>query len=130
MSLRFLPDLTRVERVLIIRMSAIGDVIHALPLASALKRAYPHLKISWLVEEIPAEVVLGNPDLDQVFVIPRSRWKRGRMYSPRVWREYLSFLGVLRSARFDVTIDLQGYAKSALFACATGAHYRLGWWRL
>src|SRR4051812_16552215 len=106
MSLRFLPDLSKVTRVLIIRMSAIGDVIHALPLASALKDKYPHLKISWLVEEIPAEVVQGNPDLDRVFVIPRSRWKQGRMTSPQVWREYFAFLGMLRKEQFDVTIDL------------------------
>jgi heptosyltransferase-1 len=130
MSLRFLPDLSKVTRVLIIRMSAIGDVIHALPLASALKDKYPHLKISWLVEEIPAEVVQGNPDLEHVFVIPRSRWKRGRVTSPQVWREYFSFLAMLRKERFDVTIDLQGYAKSALFALASGAPYRLGWHRL
>ena len=130
MNRRPLPDLHNVSRLLIIRLSAIGDVIHALPLASALKDAYPHLEISWLVEEIPADVVLGNPDLKRVIVVPRSRWKQGRTHSPRVWREYLAFLAHLRAQRFDVTIDLQGYAKSALYALATGARYRLGWWRM
>ena len=129
-SSRGLPDLGSVKRILIVRLSAIGDVVHALPLASALKDAYPHLEITWLVEEIPADMVLGNPDLHDVIVLPRSRWKRGRTRSPRVWAEYLAFLGELRRRRFDVTIDLQGYAKSALLALATGARYRLGWWRL
>lgn len=130
MSRRQLPDLNGIKRVLIIRLSAIGDVIHALPLASALKDAYPHLEISWLVEEIPADVVSGNPDMERTIVVPRSRWKKGRMHSPSVWKEYLEFLGLLRSHRFDLTIDLQGYAKSALFALATGAKYRVGWWRM
>ncbi len=125
-----LPDLRDVHRLLIIRLSSIGDVIHALPLAAALGEAYPHLEITWLVEEMSAEIVTGNPYLKEVLVIPRSRWKRGRWRSPQVWREYAAFLAGLRRRRFDVTLDLQGYAKSALLALATGAPYRLGWWRL
>ena len=125
-----MPDMTHIKRVLIIRMSAIGDVVHALPLASALKIAYPHLEISWLVEEISAALVEGNPYLDHVFVIPRSKWKKGRLNSPQVWREYLAFIGELRNQNFDLTIDLQGYAKSALIVAAIGARYRFGWWRL
>lgn len=125
-----LPDLTRARRVLIIRLSAIGDVIHALPLSAALKRAYPHLELTWLVEEMSADVVRGNPCLEEVLVIPRNRWKRGRWNSPQVWREYLAFLNVLRRRRFDVTLDLQGYGKSALYALATGARHRLGWHRM
>src|SRR5437763_16307658 len=96
-----LPDLRTVHRVLIIRLRAIGDVIHALPLASALKDAHPHLEISWLVEEIPADIVLGNPDLERVIVVPRSKWKLGRTRSPQVWREYLEFLAQLRALKFD-----------------------------
>ncbi len=130
MSITPLPDMFRIKRVLIIRLSAIGDVVHALPIASALKIAYPHLEISWLVEEISAQIVQGNPYLHQVFVVPRSKWNQGRLYSPAVWREYLVFLQQLRREEFDLTIDLQGYAKSAIFALSTGAAYKFGWWRL
>lgn len=115
---------------MIIRLSAIGDVVHALPVASALKIAFPHLEISWLVEEISAEIVEGNPYIHQVFVVPRSKWNRGRLNSPAVWGEYLVFLRKLRREGFDLTIDLQGYAKSALYALSTGAAYKFGWWRL
>ena len=130
MSITLLPDMSKIKRVLIIRLSAIGDVVHALPVASALKIAYPHLEISWLVEEISAEIVEGNPYLHQVFVVPRSKWNQGRLHSPAVWREYLVFLQKLRREEFDLTIDLQGYAKSAIFALSTGAAYKFGWWRL
>ncbi len=130
MSAQALPDLHAVQRLLIIRLSAIGDVIHCLPISAALKEAYPHLEITWLVEEISEEIVSGNPYLHDVIVIPRGRWNRGRLRSPQVWAEYLSFLRMLRRRRFDVTLDLQGYAKSALMALATGARHRIGWWRM
>ena len=74
-----LPDMNKVKRVLIIRGSAIGDVLHATPLAAALKEAFPHLEITWITEEICGDVVLGNPYLHDVIVTPRSRWKQGRL---------------------------------------------------
>ena len=123
-------DLSRVQRLLIIRLSSIGDVTHALPLSAALHEAFPNLEITWIVEEMSAEIVTGNPTLQEVIVVPRSRWKQGRWRSPQVWREYFAFMKALRARNFDVTLDLQGYAKSALMALATGAKHRYGWWRL
>ncbi len=123
-------DLNQVERLLIIRLSSIGDVTHALPLSAALHEAFPNLEITWIVEEMSAEIVNGNPTLHEVIVVPRSRWKQGRWRSPQVWREYFAFMKALRDRRFDVTLDLQGYAKSAFMALATGAKHRYGWWRL
>ncbi|HEV2471753.1 MAG TPA: glycosyltransferase family 9 protein [Chthonomonadales bacterium] len=118
------------RRLLIIRLSSIGDVVHALPVSAAFGETFPHLSISWIVEEMSAEIVTGNPFVRDVIVIPRSRWKSGRFRSPRVWVEYAAFLKRLRSSRFDITIDLQGYGKSGLMALATGAPCRVGWWRL
>ena len=123
-------DLNRVKRLLIIRLSSIGDVTHALPLSAALKEAFPHLEITWIVEEMSAEIVTGNPTLQEVLVVPRSRWKQGRWRSPQVWREYGAFMKALRGRQFDVTLDLQGYAKSAFIVLAAGAPHRYGWWRL
>jgi heptosyltransferase I len=122
-------DLRQIQRVLIIRLSSIGDVVHALPVSAALEEAFPHLEISWLVEEMSAPVVQGNPFLSDVIVIPRSRWKNGRL-SPRVWREQAAFHTDLRKRKFDLTLDLQGYSKSGIYALATGAKHRFGWWRL
>ena len=103
---------------------------HALPLSASLHEAFPNLKITWIVEEMSAEIVVGNPTLHEVIVVPRSRWKQGRWRSPQIWREYFAFMKTLRARRFDVTLDLQGYAKSAFMALATGAKHRYGWWRL
>jgi lipopolysaccharide heptosyltransferase I len=123
-------DWNRIQRVLILRLSSIGDVVHALPVLHALHTAYPHLEISWIVEEMSAEILLGNPILKEVIVIPRSRWKKGRTNSLTVWREMLALLKELRGRKFDLTLDLQGYAKSGVLAKATGAKYRFGWCRL
>jgi heptosyltransferase-1 len=130
MTIATLPDLRDIRRLLIIRFGAIGDIMHALPVSAALGEAFPHLEITWIVEEISADLVLGNPYLKEVIVVPRARWKQGRLRSPRVWREYLGFLAGLRRRQFDMTLDLHGYAKSALMVLATGAPYRFGWWRL
>lgn len=124
------PNMQTVKRVLIIRLSSIGDVANALPTAAALLDSFPHLEITWLVEEMSAEIVTGSPCLKEVLVIPRNRWKQGRLKSPRVWREYISFMHELRRRKFDVVLDLQGYAKSALYALGSGAPYRLGWRRM
>src|SRR5579883_3466398 len=130
MPLATLPDLRSVRRLLIIRLSSIGDVTHALPISAALGDAFPHLEISWVVEEMSAEIVMGNRYLREVFVIPRGRWKKGRWKSPQVWREMAAFYADLRRRKFDVSLDLQGYAKSAPVALAAGAPHKLGWWSL
>jgi lipopolysaccharide heptosyltransferase I len=125
------PDLSLVKRVLIIRLSSIGDVTHALPVAAALKDSFPHLELTWIVEEMSAEIVTGSPCVNSVIVIPRNRWKRqGRLTSPTVWREYYDLLSSVHKGRFDVALDLQGYGKSALLALASGARYRFGWHRM
>ncbi len=122
--------LSSLERVLILRLSSIGDVIHALPVASALKGAFPHLHLTWVVEEMSSEIVRLNAQVDRVIVLPRSRWKQGRTSNPQVWKEYIQFLVSLRRERFDLSLDLQGYAKSGLMALASGAPHRRGWRRM
>ena len=125
-----LPDLRTMKRLLIIRLSSIGDVTHALPVSAALGEAFPNLEITWIVEDMSADVVTGNPYLHDVIVVPRSRWKAERTKKVQVGHEYLNLLRDLRRRRFDVTLDLQGRAKSGLMAYATGAPYRVGWCRL
>lgn len=130
MSNAALLNLNNLKRVLIIRLSAIGDVVHALPVASSLKSAYPHLEITWVVEELASEILTGNPDLHDVIIVPRQKYKPGRNHSPLVIGEYLSFLKDLHQRKFDLTLDLQGYGKTGVIAMATAAPHRYGWYRL
>lgn len=106
-------------RVLIVRLSALGDVVHGLPVLAALRDALPSAFIGWVVEEKPASSLLErHPDLDRLFVVPR-KW----MKAPRVvWR----LRRELREARFDCVVDLQGLTKSAFAARLSGAACRIG----
>lgn len=119
-------DMQRIERVAIVKLSSIGDVVHALPVSVALKRSFPHLQITWITEERCAEMVTGNPYLHEVITIPGKAWRHGAWH-PRTWQEVRRVAGVLRSRRFQLTIDLQGLLKSAVVAWLTGAPIRIGY---
>lgn len=124
-----LIDLVGVQKVLIIKVSSIGDVVHALPVSAALKRSFPHLQLGWVVEDMSAEIVQGNPYLEEIFVIPRRRWKPKR-FGPAIWGEAYRLIRALRAKRYEVALDLQGLLKSALWAVFSGARVRIGYHRL
>ena len=117
--------LSGAKRVLIVKLSAIGDVIHALPVAAALKEAYPHLAIGWAVEEPFVPLLAGNPCLDKIIPLPKLRGSRLRSASFR--RDYRKRLQALRENQYDVSLDLQGLTKSAVVAVASGAKVRWGY---
>lgn len=106
------------ERILIVRLTAIGDVIHGLPALCALRDAFPKAWISWVVEGGGEQILRGHPALDEVIHAPR-RWYHSR-------RQTLQLRRRLRAARFDVAVDLQCLTKSALVAWLSGAPRRLG----
>ncbi len=119
-------DMQRIERVAIVKLSSIGDVVHALPVSAALKRSFPHLQITWITEERCAEMVTGNPTLHEVLAIPGKAWRRG-VWHPHTWQEARRVVSLLRSRRFQLAIDLQGLLKSAVVAWLTGAPVRIGY---
>ena len=116
------------RRILIIRLSAIGDVVMATPLIRRLADHYPDAGVSWLVQEEAAELLTGHPCLEEVIVWPRGRWRRlrreGRWF--QFFREFRDLRGRLRRRRFDVVLDIQGLLKSGLWAWMSGARHRVG----
>jgi ADP-heptose:LPS heptosyltransferase len=106
--------------ILLIRLRLIGDVVFTTPLIPALKRAFPGSRISYLVERESAAVVQGNPHLDEVIVVRRTRGLHRVLDDVRMARR-------LRAGRFDVVVDLHGGPRSAWLAYATGAHQRIGY---
>src|SRR5271166_3310559 len=125
------------DRILVVRLSAMGDVIHALPAIAALRRAKPELKIGWLIEERWAELLCSReserlaprsqlkPLPDWVHVANFSRWRRA-LSSNETWREIRSCLHQVRAMKYELTLDLQGAIRSALAARASGAMVRVG----
>ena len=108
--------------VLLIRLSAIGDVLNALPALWALRAARPDAHIAWLVEDKARDAVEGQPGVDEVIVFERRRWTRSGLAG---WREAASWARALRARRFDVSVDLQGNLKSAVMALLAGAPVRV-----
>jgi heptosyltransferase-1 len=118
-------DMASVRRVLIIKLSALGDIIHALPVSAALGEAFPHLELTWAVEEAFTPLISGNPYLAHVFPLPKIHGHQLR--SPAFHREYFRRMRDVRNRRFDLTLDLQGLTKSAFVAAMSGARVRLGY---
>lgn len=113
------------QRILIIKPSSLGDVVHALPVLAVLRRAYPGAHIAWLVNKRFAPLLEGHPLLDEVIRFDRSRF--GRMWrSPRVFLDFWRFVADVRRRRFDLVIDLQGLIRSGLLSLFSGARRRLG----
>jgi len=121
-------DLSDCRRILIIKLSSIGDVVMATPVAKALRTAFPEAYLAWVVEEKSKDVVVGNPYLDETIVWERNSVPPGGFWlrTQHVLRTFGELVGVLRSKSFDVAIDLQGLLRSAIVAWASGARYRVG----
>jgi heptosyltransferase-1 len=116
-------------KILLIRLSAIGDVVRTLPALTCLRRAHPTAQIDWAVEDASRDIVQDQPDLDHTLVFPRRKLVRALLHPDELGeaRAALSgFLATLRDTRYDMVIDFQGTLKSALLARATHAPRRVG----
>ncbi|MGI9182324.1 MAG: glycosyltransferase family 9 protein [Longimicrobiaceae bacterium] len=114
MSLRYPAD-----RVCIVLLTGLGDVVHGLPVANALKRDDPRRHLTWVVEPMPGEVLRHHPAIDEIVVFEKRRGWRGVR---DLWRQ-------LRARRFDLTLNLNIYAKSIFPTLLSGAPHRLGFER-
>jgi lipopolysaccharide heptosyltransferase I len=113
----------RPRRVLLIKPSALGDIVHALPVLSALRRRYPDAFLAWAVNRAYEPLLHGHPDLDATLPFDRGAVKRGLLSALRTWRSYSR---TLRQGDFDLVIDLQGLLRSGLMTLATRAARRVG----
>jgi heptosyltransferase I len=115
-------------RIALVKLSALGDVVHALPVAATLRAARPEARLVWIVERREAAVLRGHPALDEVIVADTRGWRRAR--TPSAVRAALADLSALRrrlaGCRFDVALDLQGLMKSGLITAACRAPLRVG----
>jgi len=116
------------RKILLIKLSAVGDVVHCLPVLAALKKHLPNSRIDWLVEEASAEMLQGHPLLDRLWISYRKSWlsdiRRGRRQALlEAWR----FAKALREQRFDLVLDLQGLYKSAVWTRWVKGRQKIGW---
>jgi heptosyltransferase-1 len=122
----------RFDSLLVVRLSAMGDIIHTLPAAAALRQAFPHATLGWLVEERWAELLCTlryprsgrrspqRPLVDRVHSVNTAEWRRAP-FSFNTWQQIAAGLSELRGIHYDAVIDFQGAVRSALLARWSGA---------
>jgi heptosyltransferase-1 len=118
------PDLGN-ARILLVRTSSLGDVVHSLPVLAALRRHLPGARIGWVVEEAFAPLLAGHPDLDQLIVVRLRPWGR-RPWQVRTLGEIAGFLAALDRFAPQVVLDLMGNHKAAAIAALSLAPRRIG----
>lgn len=115
-------------KILLVRLSAIGDVVMASPLPTAIKKTYPEASITWLCQPECKELLIDHPDVDQVIVWRKSEWRdlwnKGKLL--QLNREIRRLKNRLKAENFELALDLQGLLKSGYLTWLSGATKRIG----
>ncbi|MBU1055497.1 MAG: glycosyltransferase family 9 protein [Proteobacteria bacterium] len=121
--------MTDVKNILIIKLSSIGDVVHALPFLEAIRQCFPASKIDWLIEEEASQVISGHPSINQIIVSGRKRWQK-EIFEPskfiKTSSDIIKFYKDVRLSSYDVVIDLQGLFRSGVLAAISKGKRKIG----
>jgi lipopolysaccharide heptosyltransferase I len=112
-----------VRRIAILKPSALGDIVHALPVLSALRDLHPTAHVTWVVNKSFEPLLAGHPELDATLPFDRGAYRKG-VFGAAGYS--LRFANRLRRERFDLVVDLQGLLRTGLMCAATGAPMRIG----
>jgi ADP-heptose:LPS heptosyltransferase len=112
------------RKILLIKLSAIGDVVHTIPILNKLRRRYPAAQLDWLVTPAIAELLRHNPAITNVIEFAREDWSTPWRLTP--FCNYARLAAKLRKTGYDLVIDMHGQLRTAVFTLATGAPVRIG----
>lgn len=112
-------------RFLIIKISAMGDILHALPVLQYLKQASPDCEIDWIVEESFADLLTGNPLISRLHIVQFKKWKKSPFSSSTI-NEIINARKLLTERKFDLAFDIQGNIKSGIVCALSGAKKSFG----
>jgi lipopolysaccharide heptosyltransferase I len=112
------------NRILIVKLGSIGDVVHALPVLRTIRHNLPEAYIAWIIEDKAKEILDGNKDINKVITINTKKWRKRLNIS--TLKEIFSIVKALREDRFDAAIDLQGLLKSGVISILSGAKTTIG----
>jgi heptosyltransferase I len=117
-------------KILLVRFSALGDVIQTLPILTMLRAGFPEAKIGWAIDAELVPAIEGHPDLDYIHVCYRKTWTRD-LKSPALWKntakDMAQFLNEVKAIDYDVAVDAQGLVKTALLPYLAGIKRRIGY---
>ncbi len=115
------------EKILIVKLSSLGDIAHALPVLCALRKHFPKAHIAWAVESKFSDFLETHPDLDEIIEVQTQKWRR--RWTPASLKEAWQLIQTIRRNRYDLVIDLQGLIKSSFITGFSGSPKRLGFQR-
>ncbi len=120
------------EKIMVIRFGALGDVVRTIPAVSALRNKFPNAYIAWVIDDTSSGILLKNPSIDELMVFPRGAWvsslRRLRKFCS-VLKEMTNFIKKIRSIKADVVFDFHGLVKSGFISWLSGAKVRVGFVR-
>jgi heptosyltransferase-1 len=114
-----------IDKILIVKPSSLGDVVHSLPFLNALKTCLPQATIHWVIAKGLEGILEGHPMIDKLFIIHKDTWKK-MTYARHTVNEITLLLKELKKEKYDLVIDLQGLLRSGIITKATGAPLRVG----
>ncbi|WP_044881916.1 lipopolysaccharide heptosyltransferase I [Neochlamydia sp. EPS4] len=112
-------------RILIVKTSSLGDIIHGFPVLAFLHQQFPKIKVDWVVEKSFAEIVKSHPLVERVIEIDTKSWRK-RPFSLKTWSSILSFRSALQQQEYAAVIDLQGNTKSAIPTFLARSAHKVG----
>ena len=115
------------KKILILKFSALGDIVHALPVAATLRKTLPDAHITWMVEERFQDILRDNPDIDEIIPLRTKVWRKN--WNSQSLSEIMGTIKTLRQHNFDLVLDLHGLLKSGVIAKMSGAPTRAGFHR-
>ncbi len=113
------------KKILIIKPSSLGDIIHSLPFLASISKGFPDAEIHWVVARGLHVILAGHPLINKLWIINKDKW-RHLSYLPKTCREIIDLYKGLRKEKFDLSIDLSGLFRSGLLTWAAKARYKLG----
>ena len=114
------------RRILLIKLSAVGDVVHTIPVLNKLRRRYPTARIDWLVTPAIAELIRHHPGISNLVLFDRQDWSVPWRPGWSALRRAASLIAELRAARYELIVDLHGQFRTAFFTLVAGAPVRVG----
>lgn len=112
-------------KFLIIKTSALGDIIHTFPVIAYLKKKFPHCQIDWVAERFSAELLFAHPQISRVITIETKKW-RSSLLKKNTWKEFFNFRRQVQAIEYDYVFDLQGNIKSGFVLSNVKAKKKIG----
>ena len=112
------------QKILLIKLSAVGDVVHTIPVLNKLRRRYPMAQLDWLVTPAIAELLRPHPAITNIIEFEREAWSTPWRLTP--FTSYARLAAKLRAAAYDLVVDMHGQFRTAALTLATGAPARIG----